>query len=102
MTLCQSKNSVGPSYANPLERQFCRMTDKTLWPFCDQAKGVDTNCFDEEAEVLVEDNMPSRKRETHWDSIEHWTRDGKFKRDLAGDGALVQTLPRPETDVEVD
>lgn len=67
------------------------MTDKTLWPFCDQEKGVNTKCFDEEAEVFVEENAPLSKREAHWESIEHWTVDGKWRRDLDGDGALVQT-----------
>lgn len=81
---------MGPSYANHLERQYCRMTDKTLWPFCDQDEGVNMNCFDGDAEVLIEENVPPLKREAHWESIEHWTGNGKYRRNLNGDGALVQ------------
>lgn len=88
--LCASDHSLGPSFAHRLERQFCRMTDKTLWPFCESSKGLDTDCFDEDAEVLVEDGAPLARRDAHWDSIEHWGPTGKFKRDMQGTGELVQ------------
>ncbi|KAK4112241.1 hypothetical protein N656DRAFT_798583 [Canariomyces notabilis] len=42
--LCESPSSRGPE--NSHERLFCRMSDKTLWPFCDAAIGVTDNCFD--------------------------------------------------------
>jgi hypothetical protein len=45
--LCGSKTSVGPDFANTAERLFCRMSDKTLWPFCDGVIVTD-NCFDAE------------------------------------------------------
>lgn len=78
--LCESPHSVGPSYANHHERFFCRMTDKTLWPFCDGDAGVLHDCFDAEAEVLVEKNRPIGKRAHHWDAIEDWHSGERFKR----------------------
>jgi hypothetical protein len=44
--LCESPSSRGPDLANSHQRLFCRMSDKTLWPFCDAAIGVTDNCFD--------------------------------------------------------
>lgn len=78
--LCESPHSVGPSYANHRERHFCRMTDKTLWPFCDGGAGVSTDCFDAEAEVLREKNKPLGKRVHHWDVIEDWHAGQRVKR----------------------
>ncbi|KAJ4394096.1 hypothetical protein N0V93_003313 [Gnomoniopsis smithogilvyi] len=62
--------------------------------------GVTTNCFDDEAEVLVEANAPRLKREAQWESIEHWTGEGKWKRNLDGDGALVQTQSYAPEDLD--
>lgn len=78
--LCESPHSVGPSYANHQERVFCRMTDKTLWPFCDSANKVSHNCFDAEAEVLVEKSRPVGKRTLYWDAIEDWHSNERFRR----------------------
>lgn len=78
--LCESPHSVGPSYANHRERYFCRMTDKTLWPFCDAEAGVSHDCFDAEVEVLVEKDKPLGKRAHHWDVIEDWDSGQRFKR----------------------
>lgn len=78
--LCEDPHSVGPSYANHDERVFCRMTDKTLWPFCDGAAGVSRDCFDAEAEVLVDKSRPVEKRTTYWDAIEDWHSGERFKR----------------------
>jgi hypothetical protein len=50
--LCGSHTSVGPDFANPAERLFCRMSNKTLWPFCDGVKVTD-GCFDEGLRQLV-------------------------------------------------
>lgn len=77
--LCEDPHSVGPSYANHQERVFCRMTDKTLWPFCN---GVDVlhDCFDAEAEVLVDKTRPIGKRTLYWDAIEDWHSGERFKR----------------------
>ncbi|KAL1858762.1 hypothetical protein Daus18300_009896 [Diaporthe australafricana] len=70
--LCEDANSVGPDYVNHVERQYCRMRDKTLWPFCDSAAEISHNCWDEEADVLVEEDRPLQKREAYWDVIEEW------------------------------
>lgn len=78
--LCEDPYSVGPSYANHQERVFCRMTDKTLWPFCDSAAGVSHDCFDAEAEVLVDKTRPVGKRTLYWDAIEDWHSGDRFKR----------------------
>lgn len=78
--LCESPHSAGPSYASHHERWFCRMTDKTLWPFCDSAAGVLHECFDVDAEVLVEKNRPLHKRSHHWDVIEDWHNEERIKR----------------------
>jgi hypothetical protein len=78
--LCESPHSVGPSYANHRERWFCRMTDKTLWPFCDSSSGLLHDCFDAEAEVLVEKNRPLAKRSHHWDIVEDWNLEERIKR----------------------
>lgn len=78
--LCESPHSVGPSYANHQERYFCRMTDKTLWPFCDGEAGISHDCFDAEAEMLVEKGKPLLKRYHQWDVIEDWHSGQKLKR----------------------
>ncbi|KKY34511.1 putative ankyrin repeat protein [Diaporthe ampelina] len=78
--LCEDPHSVGPSYANHQERVFCRMTDKTLWPFCDSTAGVSRDCFDAEAEVLVENSRPVGKRTLYWDAIEDWHSGERVKR----------------------
>lgn len=78
--LCKDPNSVGPNYANHDERVFCRMTDRTLWPFCDSAAGTTRECFDPEAEVLVEKSGPVAKRSHYWDAIEDWHSESRFKR----------------------
>lgn len=78
--LCENPHSVGPSYANHKERYFCRMTDKTLWPFCDSEAGVSHDCFDAEVEILMEKNKPLGKRAYYWDVIEDWHSGQKFTR----------------------
>ncbi|KAI3391304.1 hypothetical protein diail_7611 [Diaporthe ilicicola] len=78
--LCEDPYSVGPSYAHHAERQFCRMTDKTLMPFCDSAAGISTNCFDADAEVPVGETMPIGKRTVYWDAIEEWKDGERTKR----------------------
>ncbi|KAJ0103942.1 nkyrin repeat protein [Diaporthe amygdali] len=78
--LCESPHSVGPSYANHLERVFCHMEDRTLWPFCDSAAGVTHGCFDTESEVLVVENAPLAKRTVYWDAIEDWDSGERSKR----------------------
>jgi hypothetical protein len=58
--LCGSATSVGPDFANPAERLFCRMSDKTLWPFCDGGVGVTDGCFPEGLSRLVVGGMVVR------------------------------------------
>lgn len=88
--LCGDAHSAGPSYANRRERLFCRMTDKTLWPFCERGgRRTVRDCFDEEAEVLVEGNTPVARRDVHWDLVEHWAEDGRWKRAPEGEDGFV-------------
>ncbi|KAL2257699.1 hypothetical protein VTK26DRAFT_9301 [Humicola hyalothermophila] len=51
--LCGSATSAGPDFANGAERLFCRMSDKTLWPFCDATRRITDNCFDTGLQQLV-------------------------------------------------
>lgn len=97
--LCSHAHSVGPGYANRHERKYCRMTDKTIWPFCDVDADLVTDCFEEDSEILAEDGVSLAKRETHWDDIEHWNPDGRRKRDLQGTGALVLTNIAPTNSI---
>ncbi|KAJ4387565.1 hypothetical protein N0V93_008160 [Gnomoniopsis smithogilvyi] len=49
--LCSMGNSWGPDWVNEEEGQFCRMSDKTMWPVC--AKEISDNCFDMGLKDLV-------------------------------------------------
>lgn len=91
-SLCEDPHSVGPSYANRLERQFCRMTDKTLWPFCDRSEGLSSDCFEEETETLVEEHMPLARRSTHWDLVEHWHKHGRLQWAVGDDDQLMPVI----------
>ena len=51
--LCRSETSAGPDFANHAEKLFCRMSDKTIWPFCDQARHIADNCFNTDLQQLV-------------------------------------------------
>ncbi|KAK3897163.1 hypothetical protein C8A05DRAFT_48112 [Staphylotrichum tortipilum] len=51
--LCGSASSAGPDFAHAGEKLFCRMSDKSLWPFCDVASGVVDECFNVDAQELV-------------------------------------------------
>lgn len=61
-------------------KKMSRVTDKTLWPFCDSAAGVSHDCFDAEAEVLVDKTRPVGKRTLYWDAIEDWHSGDRFNR----------------------
>ncbi|KAI1335271.1 hypothetical protein F5Y15DRAFT_255325 [Xylariaceae sp. FL0016] len=56
--LCESETSVGPSFVNVAEGNFCRMTDKTLWPVC--GDGVADNCFNTDSQKLIQNGVASR------------------------------------------
>ncbi|KAK4225463.1 hypothetical protein QBC38DRAFT_501330 [Podospora fimiseda] len=49
--LCLSKTSLGPDFANNDQKLFCHMSDKTLWPFCNDVYPDD--CFDADLQQLV-------------------------------------------------
>lgn len=49
--LCSHVNSVGPDFVNVVERWFCRMSDKRLFPLCGGCTVVD--CFSVDSMVLV-------------------------------------------------
>lgn len=51
--LCKSDSSAGPDFANAAEKKFYRMSDKTLFDFCDEAAGVRDNCFNLETQKLT-------------------------------------------------
>ncbi|KAK4677392.1 hypothetical protein QC764_405770 [Podospora pseudoanserina] len=44
--------SMGPDFANDAEGLFCRMSDKTLWVFCDGVHITD-NCFNPDLQQVV-------------------------------------------------
>jgi len=68
--LCGSHTSVGPDYANMEEGLFCRMSDKTLFPICDQHRGIHDNCFDSTLQQLIVNGKAARdspyKKVTNW------------------------------------
>lgn len=93
--LCESPTSKGPSYANQIERQFCRMTDRTLWPFCDHKWS--SNCFDVDNAVLVleadGDETTLGKRDAQWELVEHWhTTDTHHVRSKRGDNGELTVI----------
>ncbi|KAK0649828.1 hypothetical protein B0T16DRAFT_457202 [Cercophora newfieldiana] len=49
--LCESLTSRGPDFASYVESLFCRMSDKTLWPFCDN--NTRTQCFSIESKQII-------------------------------------------------
>lgn len=59
-SLCESANSVGPDFANLADGQFCRMSDKTLWPFCTDQ--LYDNCFNLDEQDLVINGVVARSK----------------------------------------
>ncbi|KAK0673154.1 hypothetical protein QBC41DRAFT_215440 [Cercophora samala] len=53
--------SMGPDFANEAEGLFCRMSDKTLWGFCDGVHITD-NCFNPEMQEVVVGGKVTRDR----------------------------------------
>lgn len=70
--LCESESSFGPDFFNPADGTFCRMTDKTLWPVCDNSTAVD-NCFHKDLQKLVVNGLATR--DTPYDNVLDWTSD---------------------------
>lgn len=68
--LCRSETSVGPDFANHAEKLFCRMSDKTIWPFCDQARHITDNCFNTDLQQLVIGGMVAR--DTKYGRVLSW------------------------------
>ncbi|KAK4159051.1 hypothetical protein QBC43DRAFT_362692 [Cladorrhinum sp. PSN259] len=71
--LCSSKTSLGPDFANNDEGLFCRMSDKTLWPFCNQMH-VDY-CFDANIQRLVIGGKATRDKK--YANVMNWGGSGK-------------------------
>lgn len=59
--LCSSPTSMGPDFANDAEGLFCRMSDKTLWVFCDGVHITD-NCFKPDLQQVVVGGKVTRDR----------------------------------------
>ncbi|KAK4643707.1 hypothetical protein QC761_405770 [Podospora bellae-mahoneyi] len=53
--------SMGPDFANDAEGLFCRMSDKTLWVFCDGVHITD-NCFNPDLQQVVVGGKVTRDR----------------------------------------
>ena len=51
--LCESETSWGPDTVSLSEKLFCDMETRDLFDLCDEAAGVDINCFNLETEMLM-------------------------------------------------
>lgn len=49
-SLCESDTSRGPDFASLVERKFCDMETKTLWPICKSEE--DGGCFDNDNHLI--------------------------------------------------
>ncbi|KAH6888517.1 hypothetical protein B0T10DRAFT_606890 [Thelonectria olida] len=68
--LCESENSAGPDFVNLADGQFCRMSDKTLWPICDN--DTTDGCFDLEEQQLVINGVVQRTKK--YNKVMTWGR----------------------------
>ncbi|KAM5341688.1 hypothetical protein ACJ41O_014719 [Fusarium nematophilum] len=59
--LCESETSDGPDFVNIADGNFCRMSDKSLWPLC--ADFAADNCFDPHTNSLRVDGVVARDQE---------------------------------------
>ncbi|KAK4457041.1 hypothetical protein QBC42DRAFT_279985 [Cladorrhinum samala] len=71
--LCASETSLGPDFASTTEELFCRMSDKTLWPFCGSTYVDD--CFDVNLQQLVVGGKVTRDRK--YTKVMNWGGSGK-------------------------
>lgn len=69
-SLCESQSSVGPDFANIADGQFCRMSDKTLWPICDEQ--ITDSCFNLDIQELVINGIAARTQK--YDKVLTWGR----------------------------
>ena len=67
--LCESSTSVGPDFVNTAEGSFCRMSDKKLFPLCDD-KTTD-NCFNSESRQLIVNGVAAR--DSPYKGVLDWT-----------------------------
>ncbi|KAI1475702.1 hypothetical protein F4774DRAFT_396030 [Daldinia eschscholtzii] len=68
--LCESETSYGPDFVDLKYGQFCRMSDKTLWPVCGSAQTVD-NCFNIDVQQLIVNGVSAR--DTPYSNVVDWT-----------------------------
>lgn len=69
--LCESPTSLGPDFLNTADGTFCRMSDKTLWPVCDQSQGVSDNCFNRDSKQLMLNGVAAR--DSPYENVIDWT-----------------------------
>jgi hypothetical protein len=67
--LCQSESSTGPDFLNVAEGQFCRMSDKTLWPICKDT--VSDDCFNLDLNQLVQGGKVTR--DSPYSNVDDWS-----------------------------
>ncbi|KAH6611650.1 hypothetical protein C7974DRAFT_419110 [Boeremia exigua] len=56
--LCRSETSLGPDFVSVYEGLFCDMSEKELWPLCDEMHL--TGCFDVESNSMVAGSLSRR------------------------------------------
>jgi hypothetical protein len=83
--LCESVTSLGPDFVNTLDGQFCRMSDKSLWPVC--TAEITDNCFNLDLQQMVIGGLTTR--DSPYVDIGDWTRHGSFKAKMKRDGKYM-------------
>ncbi|KAF7556137.1 hypothetical protein G7Z17_g1655 [Cylindrodendrum hubeiense] len=68
-TLCESRSSVGPDFVNQAEGQFCRMSDKTVWPIC--STDIQDDCFNTDSQQLIQGGLATR--DSPYTVVTDWT-----------------------------
>ncbi|RYO97129.1 hypothetical protein DL765_011298 [Monosporascus sp. GIB2] len=67
--LCESPTSLGPDFINLADGTFCRMSDKTLWPVCNEQ--ILDNCFNTDVRQLIVGGVSTR--DTPYENVIDWT-----------------------------
>ncbi|KAI9147532.1 hypothetical protein HJFPF1_12558 [Paramyrothecium foliicola] len=67
--LCESESSVGPDFLDIAHGQFCRMSDKTLWPVC--GGNVADDCFNLDLHQLVVGGIATR--DSPYSNVADWS-----------------------------
>ncbi|KAH6988572.1 hypothetical protein EDB80DRAFT_589168 [Ilyonectria destructans] len=65
----QNGSSVGPDFVNQAEGQFCRMSDKTLWPICSDV--IQDDCFSTDSQQLIQGGLATR--DSPYTVVTDWT-----------------------------